>query len=366
MNSLQEIALQRLYNQQVIRSNFHQPADLVQWMGALQAQDYPMSGWAIGARIHSLPDQTPLTNSRIDHELEKGTILRTHILRPTWHLVAARDVHWMLQLTAANVKALCKGRHKALEIDDVLLKKSKMILEQAFRDSPRLTRLELHARFKQASIATNDNRLTHLLMDAELDGLLCNTGRIGKQLAYSYLPAIVPAPVVFTREESLGTLARRYFDSHGPATVHDFAWWSGLSMADCRIGIALNHSQLQSFTVNGKTYWCNGVLPSVANAPEMVYLLPAFDESFISYTDRTAFVDKSLLFRVMTNNGIFYPMLIYKGQIVGTWKLQQARTSRIEAVFFSETHHLPELMQTSLQKYSLFLGRELMLTTSVR
>ncbi len=366
MNPLQQIALQRLYNQQVIHSKFVQAADLVQWMGALQAQDYSMSKWAVATRLKPWASQASFTEDILEQAFEQGQILRTHILRPTWHLVAAQDIHWMLQLTAPNVKSLCKGRHQALGLDTDLLNKSKTLLERILSTTPRVSRTELRTHFTQAAIATDENRLTHLLMDAELDGIICNTGRIANQLAYSSLPGLIPTPKTLPREEALATLTHRYFTSHGPATVHDFAWWSGLSVTDCKTGLALNNTRLQSQTVENKTYWYNEETLVTEEPPQAMHLLPAFDESFISYTDRTAFIDKSLLSQVMTNNGLFYPLLMHKGQIVGTWKLQKAKITKVEALFFSEKMHLPDLIQESLQKYSRFLGKSLTLNTVVR
>jgi hypothetical protein len=167
MNS-QQIPQLRLQQQQILHPRFTEPAALVKWMGCMQAQDYAGAKWAIGNRVKGS------TDASIEQDFNDGKILRTHILRPTWHFVAPEDISWMLQLTAPKIKAFNKNLHTKLDISDKELKRSKTVLANALSNNKYLTRSALAPLLKKARINTDDIRLGFLLMDAELDGLICS------------------------------------------------------------------------------------------------------------------------------------------------------------------------------------------------
>jgi hypothetical protein len=230
MNS-RDIAHLRLANQRIAGSSFGRPEELVKWMGCVQAQDYGMAKWAVGCRLKEGNE------AGIEDAFKKGMILRTHVLRPTWHFVCPEDIGWMLKISAPKIRAMMKRQLHQLGIDHVTLEKSKRILTKVLGLHRRMTRQELTKSFLKEKIATGDSRVGHLLLDAELDALICSAGRTGKQFAYGLFEERVPKSRVMHKEAAFAELARRYFLSRGPATVQDFAWWSGLTLTNARDGL---------------------------------------------------------------------------------------------------------------------------------
>jgi hypothetical protein len=207
----------RLLSQQVSESGFKSAKEIVSWMGAMQAQDFNMAKWALGIRV---PGSTEMS---IQSALDKGEILRTHVLRPTWHFIASDDIYWMLQLTAGRIKASLTTRYKELGLSPSVLSKGCSILENILAGGRHITREELVAEFRKAKIATEDNRAAHLLLFAELEGLICSGAWIDNKQSYALLEERVPRQKELPREEALAKLAQRYFLSHGPATIPDFS-----------------------------------------------------------------------------------------------------------------------------------------------
>ena len=210
----------RLVNQQLTNSRFTTAAQLVDWMGCIQSQDFAASKWAIGNRIDNI------TEAQIDKEFNEGKILRTHILRPTWHFVTPDDIAWMLKLTAPRIRAFSKSYLSKLNLDKKVLNRSKNIIAKALRDGNQLSRQQLMVLLKKAKVNTDDIRSTFIMMEAELDGLICSGGRQGKQFTYALLEERVPKIKRLNDEAPVAKLAKKYFTSHGPATKYDFAWWS--------------------------------------------------------------------------------------------------------------------------------------------
>jgi hypothetical protein len=197
-----DITTHRLISQQITGSHFSKPAELVKWMGCIQAQDYPAAKWAIGNRINGI------TDAEIESDFNAGHILRTHVLRPTWHFVSPDDIGWMLKLTAPKIKAMSKTWHKKLGIDSTILNKTKKIIIAALTGGKQLTRDELVPLFKNENINTDDIRLGFLLMDAELDGLICSGAKQGKQFTYSLLEERAPHRKEFDNETAIAELAK--------------------------------------------------------------------------------------------------------------------------------------------------------------
>ena len=248
-----DIIQRRLINQQLAASAatgcFSTSAALVQWMGCIQAQDFAGGKWAIGSRIKGM------TEAAVEKDFNEGRFLRTHVLRPTWHFVAPEDIRWMLKLTAPRLKAFNKNMHRNLEITPAILKRSTAIIEKALAGGKQLTRTELLLRLKKSKINTDDIRFSFLLMDAELDGVICSGPRQGKQFTYALLEERVPPAAAKSREEALTELARRYFSSRGPATLPDFAWWGGITLSDAKKGLEQCRQELAHEEINGQAYW---------------------------------------------------------------------------------------------------------------
>jgi len=328
-----DIANTRLFSQQIAKPNFKTAAEVVGWMGAMQAQDYAMVKWAVGLRLPAATDRA------IESLLDQGEILRTHLLRPTWHLVSAKDIYWLLELTAPQIRTSVKSRHKGLGLSETVIAKSSAVIEKALRASQQLTRDELAAELEQAGIATNDNRAAHFLMRAEIDGLICSGAASAKNQTYALLEERVPKTETVSRESALENLARTYFASRCPATLQDFVWWSGLSVRDANQALEMLKPDFVPETIGAQTYWFpnSNSTSSPETDPEEVHLLPAFDEFLISYADRSAVLPFKDRIKTISNNGIFWPIIVVHGRVVGTWK-RTIKKDRVlvEAEFFSQ------------------------------
>jgi hypothetical protein len=344
----------RLINQQILEPKFKTPKDIVGWMGAMQAQDYNMAKWALGVRLPGSTEQV------IQSAIDKGEILRTHLLRPTWHFVSADDIHWMLELSAPQIKALFKSRHRNLELSAAVLKKSDVILEKALSAGKHLTREELVSQLKGSKIATDDNRAAHLLMNAELDGLICSGTSENNKTTYALLEERVPKPKSLSREEALGRLADRYFLSHGPATLRDFSWWSGLSLTDARKGLESVKSKFISETNGSDTYWLGETNSLAANKTQSVFLLPAFDEFIISYKNRSASLLLENHGKAISNNGIFWPVVVVNGKVVGLWKRVIKKERVLIELDFFQRHNksIQQQIKKAAAVYGNFLQKE--------
>jgi Winged helix DNA-binding domain len=345
------IAHLRLINQQIMDSSFTRAEDLVGWMGCIQAQDYAAAKWAIGCRVNGIRE------TEIEQDLNQGKILRTHILRPTWHFVLPGDIRWMLKLTAPKIKALSKIYQQKLGIDNAVLKRSKIIITKALAQNKKMTRNELALLLKNKKINTADSRIGFLLLDAELDGLICGSGREGKQFLYSLLDDLAARTKFPGIEEATAMLANRYFTSRGPATAKDFAWWSGLNLTEARKGIEMNKKFLRRETVDGNTYWFSSEQEFVKSKRNSVYILPAFDEYSVAYRDRKDILNPK--FYAGAGFGL-KPALVINGQITGTWKPGEKKGKIfIEANLFNVTgRSSAKTINSAYKRYSEFTGKE--------
>jgi hypothetical protein len=344
-----ELIKQRLLNQQLIDPVFKKPEQVVHRMGAVQAQDYAGSKWAVGLRTCTASD------SSVEKAINEGKIIRTHVLRPTWHLVHPQDIRWMLQLTAPRVHAFCAFGYRKMELTDAIFKRSHTVLTKILQDGKHLTREEIAKALQAAKIATDDLRLIHILIHAELNALICNGARQGKQFTYALMDERIPATKTITTEEALVKLTERYFKSHGPATLQDFTWWSGLTVKDAQKGLELIKSTLIKEVVGDKTYWMSAD-PATTKIKSTCLLLPAFDEYTVAYKDRSLVVDAATAKK--TGNGIFKALLLVDGQAKGYWKRNdkknEARASLTPFVKLTPTHY--KLVDKEVKKYTTFLG----------
>jgi hypothetical protein len=305
----------RLHNQFLSQTNLTEPSQVLAALGAVQSQDYAGGKWGLGLRTKGA------TDTGIDQAFNEGKILRTHILRPTWHFVAPEDIRWMLALSAPRVHAVNGFMYRQQELDKTVIKKSYAVLEKALQGNKQLTRPELGTAFEKAGIPAQGVRLGYFMMSAELDGLICSGGRRGKQFTYALLEERVPKVRAWERNEALAELTRRYFATRGPATLHDFTWWSGLTMADAKEGIESLKSQFVSEMIDGKTYWFDNSVTPVQEKSPTAHLLPNYDEYFIGLKDRSAIGTVIGQFDLDANDPAFIAhIIIVDGQIVGGWR----------------------------------------------
>src|SRR5215207_11246225 len=250
-----EVTRVRLANQGVAAGRFGKPSGVVRWFGAVQAQDYLGSLWALGLRLRGANEV------EVERAVADRSIVRTWPMRGTLHFVAAEDVRWMLGLLGARTVARAAGRYGQLGLDEATFAKSRRVLERALRGR-QLTRPELAAALERVGVATGGQRLIHLLNRSALEGLTCYAARRGKQFTFALLDEWAPSNRSLTREEALAELAARYFRSHGPATLRDFVWWSSLTTADARAGLEMIKPRLVSEVINGRTYWLASPAPA--------------------------------------------------------------------------------------------------------
>lgn len=306
---------QRLANQQLIRPVFASAPELVRWCGAVQAQDYEMSKWAVGMRLPAA------TSDQIETAIAKGELVRTHIIRPTWHLVHPEDVRWMMTLTGPYIEQAMGTYNRKLELDSTVFRKSNKVFEKALKNGNQLTRPELADILEKAKIPTNDLRMNFLLIKAELDMVICNGAKRDKQITYALFDERVPPARSLTREESIASLALRYFKSHGPATLKDFTGWSGLPITAARQGLNLVKDQLNNETVYDLEYWGPADAPAIKSADNDILLLPNYDEYLVAYKDRDVIYDGQHDDHLSREgNPLFNNIILIRGQIAGVWK----------------------------------------------
>jgi hypothetical protein len=309
-----EIVEHRLRNQHLTGAPISTPAGVVGWLGAMQAQDYPGAKWSIGVRT------TDTDDAALDQALADGTVLRTHIMRPTWHFVLPSDIRWMQQLTAPRVLAQMAYYRRSLGLDEAVFVASNTLLAASLSDGKRLTRAQIAALLRDRGIVVDGVMLGHLLMRAELDLVICSGGLRGRQQTYALLDERAPPARPVPRDEALAELMTRYFTSHGPATDRDCAWWSGLTLADVRRGLALAGSRLESTTVGTRAYWFapTGAIP--LRAPREAHLLQAYDEFVIAYSQSRDLIDLTGLITSGADERLRIHVVILDGQVVARWR----------------------------------------------
>ncbi|HVI05544.1 MAG TPA: winged helix DNA-binding domain-containing protein, partial [Sphingomicrobium sp.] len=244
-----EIAGCRLINQQIAATRCKTPAEVVSLLGAMQAQDYLGTLWAIGLRLPSA------TEKEVERAIEDRTIIRTWPLRSTLHFVAAADVHWFLELLGPRIISTTNFLNERLGLDAAELSRIRKTLVKALQGSQQLTRAEVYTTLERAKISLEGHRGRHILWRMGVERVICFGSRRGKQATFTLLDEWAPQARKLDRDAALAELAVRYFNGHGPATLDDFVWWSGLKVSDARAGLAMVSERLQSLTVNDKVYW---------------------------------------------------------------------------------------------------------------
>jgi hypothetical protein len=351
-----EVARRRLHNERLVGPALPAPADVVHWLVAVQSQDYAAAKWAIALRAQGCSD------ADVEQACDRGDVVRTHVLRPTWHFVAPRDLRWLLEVTAPRILAASAYYHRQVELDERTFARSNAAIVSALQGHQHMTRVELARALENARIRAAGTRLAYLVMRAELDGLVCNGPRRGKQFTYALVDERIPKTPPLGRDEALAELARRYFASHGPATVRDFAWWSGLTVAEGARGIEL--AKLERDAIHGKTYWHASVTSkSIPKGPKM-HLLPNYDEYLVAYQDRDAAFDPELSAITGGRENAFSNVVVRDGRVIGWWRRTLAKAAvTIETSLFvtldpAETREL----RKAAERYGRFLGLAVKLT----
>lgn len=292
------------------------PREIVARLGGVQAQDFPAAKWAIALRGRGLVD------AEVERAFNAGEIIRTHLLRPTWHFVASDDLRWLLQLTAPRVHLANGHYYRAAGIDAKENRRSTALLERTLRDRNYRTRAELAAMFQRGRIdTTRPHRLGYLLMRAELDGVICSGPLRGRQHTYALVEERVPPAAPLPRDEALHELANRYVETRGPATAHDFAWFAGLTVAEARHGLESLGENVERTEIGGRMHWAREPRHSTPRARHVAHLLPNYDEYFIGYRDRGAILERLKSAAVpMPAPALERHVVAIGGQLVGGWR----------------------------------------------
>jgi len=345
-----EILARRLCRQRLAGEPFAAPVAAVRFLVAVQSQDHPGARWSLGQRVAGA------TDASVAAACAAGAILRTHVLRPTWHFVTPDDLRWLLTLTAPRVHALNAGMYRTLEIDDALHARSQALFAAALRDGAYHTRSELAALLADAGIAAAGQRLAYIVMRAELDGLICSGPARGKGQTYALLEERAPHARALPREEALAELAQRFFAGHGPVTLKDFSTWSGLTMADAERGRATAEDGLDRAIVNGETFWFAADPPPPAPTAGTAYLIPEYDEVYLTYKSLT-FPDLPWTRNPATWPDAFYRPVFVDGYRAGTWRrtVGKERVTLEAALFAALDAGQASALEAAVERYAAFM-----------
>ncbi|WP_242102240.1 MULTISPECIES: winged helix DNA-binding domain-containing protein [unclassified Lysobacter] len=334
---------------------FDTPEAVVSWLGAVQAQDWYGSLWAVGSRMRAASEST------IEQAIADGSIVRTWPMRGTLHFVAPADVRWMLQLLAPRVVAANRARiERDFGLDESTLKRSRRIVEKVLGVGQPIARTDLYAALDAGGIGTERMRGIHVTGWLAHHGVICGGPRVGRQPTFVLLDAWVAPTTPKTRDEALHTLALRYFHSHGPATAQDLAWWSGLTVRDAQLAAALAEPELQVLEVAGKRYLHGDTAePMPAGG---VHLLAPFDEYLVGYRDRRAAVEPALSRQVIGINGLVNASVLVDGKVVGTWKRVLGRDGvSIDVAPFRALRRGEQApLKRAMKRYAAFIGKKLL------
>lgn len=357
--SLTTLGSARLLHQAIARCTLATPADVVRSLVALQAQDFPGAKWSVALRVAG----GTATDAAIERAIADRAIVRTWPMRGTLHFVAPEDVRWLLALLTPRVLAGAARRHRELELDTKTFSRAARLFEKHLHGRAPLTRSEIMTLLGRAKIATAHQRGYHLLWWAAQNGLICFGPVQGKEQTFVWLDDWIPPAKLPSRNAALATLAQRYFTSHGPATLADFAWWSGLKITDARAGLEAAATHLAPEKIGDTIYWqCADSRASTAAARELatsVFLLPGFDEFLLGYTDRSAVLDPAHAQKIQPfANGQFSSTLLVGGRVAGTWKRTPGPRS-VEIVvqpFAPLSRAALRSLRDAAERYGRFLG----------
>ncbi|PJZ48823.1 winged helix DNA-binding domain-containing protein [Leptospira saintgironsiae] len=353
------ISLTRLKHLHVSSSQYSSAEKVLEALGAIQGQDYAASKWAIGLRAPSLKEED------IESAFLDKKIIRSWPLRGTLHVVSAKDIYWLLDLLGPPTISKYSAHYKKIELDTKVLKKCYSILSKNLSNQNFLTRKEISSILEKSGITTNTTRLSHILQRAGLEGLVCFGPRRDKDFTYTLIEEWIPKikRVKKQKEESLYDITKKYFDTRAPATLADFVWWSGLNLKDAKTGIESLGSKLISFQKDDQTYYASKKMDIVENNSDTLFLLPAFDEFLLAYTDRRDCMDPPPKRLLTPADDLFRPTLVINGWVSGIWQ----REFKKEDVILKVNPYKPlntnfkKKLKKAAEEYASFLGKNLIL-----
>lgn len=359
--SRQELIALRLAGHRLAHAPSSRPAgfkhatQVVQWMGSVQAQEHSHARWAVGSRFTA---DAAVTDAAVQQALASRKVVRSWVLRGTLHLAAAEDLRWLLALAAPALLTRTAAAYRQAGLDEAAFRKILPALRQCLEGGQQLTRVELFAALARRRIDTEGERGGRILYRAAQTGLICLGDPRGKQATYALLDEWLPPAPELPREEALKKLAQRYFSSHGPATLADFAWWSGLAAGEARTALETAAPGLAQALFEGGTVWWSRRTPALPAGAPTVQLLAGFDEYVLGYTDRQAVIDTAHAGKLMTPNGLFRPALLVGGRLAGTWQaeVKKGALSINTAPFAPLPRGSAGALRLAAERYATFTG----------
>ena len=313
-----EIAHRRLTSQHLSGPPLADPVAVVAHFGAMQAQEYAIAKWSVGQRTRGFDD------AAVQRAVDDGLILRTHALRPTWHFIAAADIAWIQAVTGPRVHQFNAYYNRQHGLDDeAVITKSRKVITSALRGGNHLTRKELGEVLAKAGLEATGGRLAYVVMRAELDGLIANGVMRGKQHTYALISERAPHARTLAPDEGLAELTLRYFASHGPATIKDFAWWSSLTITQIKHGLSLLGAALVSEKVDDRVYW---FAPGTTRPAPGAHVLQGYDEYLVAFTESRPLANLAGLRIGVDNDNMLIHLIVLDSQVVGHWRRTVTRT----------------------------------------
>jgi hypothetical protein len=349
------VLAQRLATQRLSSAPLPKAGDVVRLLTCVQSQERDHAFFSLGLRTRKD------TYAEVRREFDSGAFLRTHILRPTWHFVAPEDLRWILDLTSPRVLSSMAARHRQLGLDDALrVEHGLQLLTELLQDKTFRTRPELNDEFThRGSPIKPGEQLGHLLLVAELRGLVCSGPLKGVHHSYALVDEVVPPTPSRTREEALVELVRRFVAGHGPTSVKDFTRWATLTVADTKQALAEIGDDLEEVEVDGIPHWFDPTqVRRRSPAAPAAYLFPTYDEAVLTYpqVNFPALPDHPYA----DHNDPFWAWVVLDAVNVGLWK----RTVRADVVDV-EVRLAPGVtkdgrtqVRQAAQRLARFLGRD--------
>jgi hypothetical protein len=267
---------------------------------------------------------SPPDVSAVDAAFDDGLILRTHVLRPTWHYVAATDLRWLMAFSGPRVDAANARKYRDLELDELTLSRSAEVIASAVSGGPQ-TRQEIASALTATGISTGGERLVYMLMHSELTSTICSGPKRGNQHTYAAFDSRTPPSSVQSEDEAAAALAWRYFRTRGPATLNDFAWWSGLPVTAARRGLGAIEDRLDTIELEGRRFWFAEGQPQRIERP-VINLVARFDEIIISYRQSRDILNTPFagIEPPAIDDGLSHVILL-DGQLLGRWRSRADR-----------------------------------------
>lgn len=345
-----DIAFRRMYGHHLWGPPLGRPDAVVGAFVAMQAQEFVPAKWSVAQRAASA------TEADLNRAFAEGAILRTHVLRPTWHFVRLEDIRWLLALSSRRVHRVNAYYYRKFKLDDDAFAKCTAVFRRTLKGGLQLTRKELAMVLEKAGVKASGLQLGYILMHAELDAAIVSGALSGKQQTYALFDDRVPDTMMLDRDDSVAELVKRYFATRGPATIKDFTVWSGLTTADAKTGLQMMGSQLEQLDVEGRTYWAVPFTELPAPKTPVIDLIQGYDEYVMSYAE-----SKDVLFRKREpgdRDPAYLHTILLDGQMIGHWKhTPRSGAVVVETAFYRRiTAAEQRALDAAVDRFGRFMG----------